>query len=161
MKISEFLEKYGDKEVDEKKLKEELGIKTVWKPVQDEKFYYIEDSGQIYHAYYGDEFMSEIQMEIGNCFKTREEAEFMVEKLKVIKELKDFAFENNGKIDWDNEQLKWRISYDTEYKEIMEYAYTKLEKGNDIYFTSKEIKDKAIEKVGADRIKKYYLEVEE
>ena len=34
-------------------------------------------------------------MDIGNCFQTEEQADFMVEKLKVIHELEKFAFENN------------------------------------------------------------------
>lgn len=86
------------------------------------------------------------------------------EKLKVIKELQDFALENNTeKIDWkNNKQLKFFINFDC-YSNRVGYSYTDDCKTLplNIYFTSRELALKAIEKVGEERIKKYYFDIDD
>lgn len=86
----------------------------------------------------------------------------MVEKLKVIKELRDFALEHNDEeIDWvDNEQDKWEISYKDSNVEPICNNYYRSQAFN-IYFASKEIAQEAIKKIGEDRIKKYYFDIED
>lgn len=100
--------------------------------------------------------------EIGNCYQTKEEAEFALEKQKVITELKRFALENNEcELDWnDNEKSKYFIVYNYFRNEIQieSLCYTKYGINN-IYFSSIKVAKKAIEKIGEDRLKKYYFEV--
>ena len=86
----------------------------------------------------------------------------MVEKLKVIKELRDFALEHNDEeIDWvDNEQDKWELSYKDSNVEPICNNYYRAQAFN-IYFTSLEIAKEAIKTVGEDRIKKYYFDIED
>lgn len=107
---------------------------------------------------------TELNYSIGNCFQTEEEARHMVEKLKVIKELQDFALENNTeKIDWkNNKQLKFFINFDR-YSNRAGYSCTDDTKPVplNIYFTSRELALKAIEKVGEERIKKYYFDIDD
>ena len=67
----------------------------VWKPEKDGHYYYYNDTGHIYESCYDGDSTDKNRLEFGNCFKTKEEAEHMVEKLRVIKELRDFALENN------------------------------------------------------------------
>lgn len=138
-----------------------------WKPKKGDKYYYISNTGFIFHCAYNEdneEFIDKANISIGNCFKTEEEAKHMVEKLKVIHELQKFAYENNEKeIDWNNKtQYKYYLVYATEDEELyVDYAvYCKRELLN-IYFTSSDIARKAIEAVGEDRIKKYYFDIEE
>lgn len=95
--------------------------------------------------------------EIGNVFSTKEDAEFVVEKLKVIRELKQFA-ELKEKA-WDSEDAHFYIEWDFTLRRInIDRNYTR--KGNCIYFDSVYMAENAIKAVGEDRIKKYYLEVE-
>ena len=135
--------------------------RKVWKPRIGESFWVIDYDGYIY--YLNDNKLQKSGfVTIGNYFKTEEEARHMVEKLKVIKELQDFALENNTeKIDWkNNKQLKYFINFDC-YSNIVGYSYiydTKPVPLN-IYFTSGELALKAIEKVGKERIKKYYFDI--
>ena len=101
---------------------------------------------------------------IGNCFETGKEAKHMVEKLKVIKELRDFALENNNeKIDWRDKCIgKYFITYDFYDEEISVASYTfRNFLPFEIYFTSKEIAQKATKTIGEYRIKKYYFDIEE
>ena len=135
-----------------------------WKPKQGETYYYVENVGEVLGDCNTNHEVDKNRINLGNCFKTKEEAEHMVEKLKVINELKNFALENNAEeIDWKNlKQVKWAIAYSRIYKnlELNDWRNTQFSSSN-IYFTSKEITQKAIETIGEDRIKKYYFDVED
>lgn len=134
----------------------------VWKPNKNEKFCYIGGDGDIYHTVNVNLTADDCIFSIGNYFKTDEEAEHMVEKLKVIKELQDFAIENRDEeIDWyDKEQDKWEISYKDSNVEPICNNYYRAQAFN-IYFASKEIAKEAIKTIGEDRIKKYYFDMED
>ena len=136
----------------------------VWKPEKDGHYYYYNDTGHIYESCYDGDSTDKNRLEFGNCFKTKEEAEHMAEKLKVINELKNFALENNNeKIDWRDKCIgKYFITYDFYDEEISIASYTfRNFLPFAIYFTSKEIAQKAIETIGEYRIKKYYFDIEE
>lgn len=134
----------------------------VWEPSLGDLYYYINSNGDIKFSYYNTRSID--KRCIGNFFKTDEEADHMVEKLKVIRELQKFANENNEeKIDWKNfNQCKYKIFYDAEDGDLyFDYkTYVKSEPFN-IYFTSLEIAKEAIKTVGEDRIKKYYFDIED
>ena len=132
----------------------------VWEPSLGDLYYYINSNGDIKFSYYNTRSID--KRCIGNFFKTDEEADHMVEKLKIIRELQDFALEhNNEEIDWyDKEQDKWEISYKDSNVEPICNNYYRAQTFN-IYFASKEIAQEAIKKIGEDRIKKYYFDIED
>lgn len=134
----------------------------VWKPSLGDLYYYINSNGDIKLSYYNTRSID--KRCIGNFFKTDEEAQHMIEKLKVIKELRDFALEHNDEeIDWyDKEQDKWEISYE-DSNDGVKPAYNIYYRAQafNIYFTSLEIAKEAIKKIGEDRIKKYYFDIED
>lgn len=132
----------------------------VWEPSLGDLYYYINSNGDIKLSYYNTRSID--KRCIGNYFKTDEEAEHMVKKLKVIKELQDFALEHNDEeIDWyDKEQDKWEISYKDSNIEPICNNYYRAQTFN-IYFTSLEIAKEAIKTIGEDRIKKYYFDIED
>lgn len=136
--------------------------KTWWKPKNGETYYFIRPDGDSDWLRNQNDRTDEKLLPIGNCFQTKEQAEFMAEKLKVIHELEKFAYENNEEeIDWKNKtQCKYYLVYDTEDEELyVDYtAYSKREPFN-IYFTSSKIAKRAIEAVGEDRIKKYFFNI--
>lgn len=134
----------------------------IWKPRCEESYCYIDKLGRVKHyTNVGDE-VDKILYEIGNCFKTKEEAEFALGRQKVITELKRFALENNEcELDWNNStQCKYEIYYDTNNKMVNVNSLHTF-KQNTVYFSSKEIAEKAIETIGKDRLKKYYFEIGE
>ena len=133
----------------------------VWKPDYDEKYYFLTSYADIDITIWANDAPDKCKYAIGNCFRTHEEAEFAVEKLKVIAELKRFAQEHNEKIDWNNScKKKYYIYYDYSTKTIAcnFKQYTRM---STIYFSSREIAQQAIDTIGADRLKKYYFEVED
>lgn len=134
----------------------------VWEPSLGDLYYYINSNGDIKFSYYNTRSID--KRCIGNYFKTDEEAEHMVEKLKVIKELQDFAIENRDEeIDWyDKEQDKWAICYDIGDKEIAYESGKKIKSVPfNVYFATEQDCERAIKKIGEDRIKKYYFDMED
>ena len=94
-------------------------------------------------------------LEIGNVFKTAEDAEFAVEKLKVEAELRKFSrpFEV-GKINTE-------FYYGHESEEVMFSSLKTCQMQGSIYFESEEKAQQAIKSAGEERIKKYIFGVEE
>lgn len=129
----------------------------VWKPDVEEEFYTLFGDGSIYKLTWLNIADRVKRYEIGNCFKTEEEAKFALEKLKVITELKRFAIEHNeGEIDWnDNKQYKYTLCFDHDENCVKWVQYQHAH----IYFTSREIAEQAIKEIGEERLKKYYFEV--
>lgn len=134
----------------------------VWEPSLGDLYYYINSNGDIKFSYYNTRSID--KRCIGNFFKTDEETDHMVEKLKVIRELRDFALEHNDEeIDWvDNEQDKWAICYDIEDKEIAYESGKKIKSVPfNVYFATEQDCERAIKTIGEDRIKKYYFDIED
>lgn len=133
----------------------------IWKPEMDKLYYTVTATGTVRKYNWDDCYSDKLFYGIGNCFKTEEEAKFMIERLKVIAELQRFADEYNDKIEWNNSRLyKYYIIYNHSTKEV-ECDANDTFQHNDIYFSSEELCKQAVEKIGEDRIKKYYLRVEE
>lgn len=138
--------------------------KKYWTPKEKEKYFYIEDCMGVSDDRNVQAPIDYCRFNIGNFFKTKIEAEHMLEKLKVIHELQKFAYENNEKeIDWKNfNQCKYKIFYDAEDGDLyVDYSVQCESEPFNIYFTSFKIAKNAIEAVGEDRIKKYYFNVED
>lgn len=133
----------------------------VWKPKDEEDCWYVDYEGDIESFnWYGSDF-DRFLYASGNCFRTREEAEFYKEKLLVTAELQRFADEHNGEIDWeDDSSLKYYLYYDyADEKVLIDFSY--FIKHSDIIFSNENICQQAIETIGEERIKKYYLGVKE
>ena len=125
-----------------------------WKPKNGDKYWLISHNGYVVQVrWMGDEAEDDIYA-IGNVFRTQEEAEFRVGQLKVEAELRRFSrpFKIGGK----NYTLQsWRND------DKIVITYFEVSQCGNMYFPSREIAQKAIDTVGAERIKKYYFGVEE
>lgn len=140
----------------------------VWEPSLGDLYYYINSNGDIKFSYYNTRSIDKRCIgNIGNYFKTDDEAEHMVEKLKVIKELQDFAIENRDEeISWeeDDEYNRYKYSIYFDYRlESIRINWTTVAHDSpfNLYFTSLEIAKEAIKTIGEDRIKKYYFDIED
>ena len=140
--------------------------KKWWKPELDEKYYFICNDDSIYYTNYDCDDADKRIIDIGNCFQTEDQAEFMAEKLRVIHELEKFAYENNE----EEAVMVFTHLLKAKYFFRMEIKSKKIQVVSsptqeylpfNIYFDSEEIARKAIETIGEDRIKKYYFGVSE
>jgi len=128
-------------------------------PQDDCVYYFIDSNGEIRDDwFYLEDAPCESRLSIGNCFKTKEEAEFEVERLKVIAEMKNFAEPEDRK--WNNCNKHWYFYY-AFANNTFRYSVYVESKSDDIHFESKEKAEKCVKTVGEDRIKKYYLRIKE
>ena len=143
-----------DCNTEEQKEKEEAEF-----PKYGDKYYFI-DGDEVCESFWYDDEIDRKRLSIGNCFKTREEAEFEVERLRVLHEMKKFAEPKDYKWDSFNEHhyIYCRFLNNNNFVEIGNINSCK---SDEIYFKSKEDAKACIEAVGEDRIKKYYLRIED
>lgn len=139
----------------------------VWKPNIGENYFFITSSLEVNKFTNEGDMVDESIISSYNCFKSEEEAQHMIEKLKVIKELQDFAIENRDKeISWeeDDEYNRYKYSIYFDYRlESIRVNWTTVAHDSpfNLYFTSLEIAKEAIKTIGEDRIKKYYFDVKD
>ncbi len=155
-----------EKELDEKlaSLKEEMMQKFEEErenefPKYGDRYYYLTTRGNIENAMWSEDEFDRGALAMGNLFKTKEEAEFERERRKVITKLKKYAEPKDRK--WDGEINHYYITWDYDINMIYYCCFNTALKGADIYFESEEKAKKAIKAVGEDRVKRYYLGVEE
>lgn len=129
--------------------------RKVWKPYYRERYFYINECGEIMNSEWFDDSIDISRYGIGNCFKTKEEAEFALEKRRVEVELQRFAEENNE----CDTGVRYFISYNLDSEITVDQIYGVRLKG--IYFSSKEVAENAIWAIGKGRLKKYYLGIED
>lgn len=161
MKLSEYIEKYGDCEVtDEIDKCIVKAPKTVYDLNYGDRYFSLTVSGAIMPAIWHNVGSDWDRERIGNVFFTEEDALFARERLKVIAELKKYAKEFSDE-EWKDYDLnKHGIRYDFRIcraDAVMSFSV----KGTELYFESEEKAKEAIEAVGEDRVKKYYLGVKE
>lgn len=132
----------------------------VWKPNEGDTYYCISYCGQVNNNIYMPTVSSE-HYKLGNCFKTREEAEFALEKQKLITEIKRYIAENDpDKLDFNNPiQLKYYLTYNYITKEFSTVNTTAYLIWNNICFSTYFDWEKMITDIGEDRIKKYLFNV--
>ena len=123
-------------------------------PQEGYEFWFITSSGDVARMFWHDDLGQEQSLSIGNVFKTSEQAEFAVEKLKVEAELRKFSrpFEKGEY----NSYIFFYI--DGDYLEVGHKVSTPSQGA--IYFESEEKAKQVIQSVGEERIKKYIFGVE-
>lgn len=128
----------------------------VWQPQYAEKYYYISTAGNTAHDTF-DKSVDKCRLSFGNCFKTREEAAYMAEKLKIINKLKELS-----NIKFSENKGKYYIYYNFRENRVLctETNYVKIIPF-EVCFKTREDCQKAIDTIGEDNLKKYYFDVKE
>ena len=137
---------------------EEQAIEETSFPKPGDEYYYILSDGEIDINIYSGSCISVDRISMGNCFRTKEEAEFEVERLKVIHEMKKFV-EPEDYV-WDGENYHYYIYYNICSNDI-HYGNTYSYKKDTISFKSLDDAKTCVKAVGEDRIKKYYFRIKE
>lgn len=135
-----------------------------WKPREGELYFYINSNGEIEYRYYKNRNINDKRRicNIGNYFKTDEEAEHMVEKLKVIKELKELSNIKFNMSDYLKNNKIYYIAYDfTQNRIVPLFDNISRNIPFNVYFSTKEDCEKAITKIGKERLERYYFDMED
>ena len=121
--------------------------------VEDDYWYVNGDAETMLAVWYGDDY-DKGRVSIGNMFKTKYQAEFAVEKLKIEAELRKFS----RPFMWGGEN--WILSMGTNKDIFLVYEDDEMNQGA-VYFEDEYKAVEAIETVGKERIKKYLFGVED
>lgn len=127
-----------------------------WEPENNKLYWFIDGSGIISSVPWYDDEADQKVYAIGNCFRTKEDAEFALERLKVIAQLKEYAEPED--VQWDLEKIHHTIIYENKSQKI-EAGISCFYKHSELTFASKEDALAAVKAVGEVRVKKYYLGV--
>lgn len=118
-------------------------------------YYYVHSIGGVGDDSWNDHPIDKDRLSIGNAFKTEGEAEFAIEKLKVLHELEslgrpfDYGWSNYYfAFDYYNEEIS------IDFKSNRNHCFFNC------FFNSEEDARQAVEKIGEYRIKKYLFGVE-
>ena len=154
-KLKQLEEDFNTQVADIKKQIEECD-KKVFKPNKlGEKYYSISTNGEIDQYYFYNDNVNKEIIDFGNYFKTQEEAERKRFEIRLHRQLELFALENNeNEIDWNNtDKNKYYIYYNYDDNCLdVEDIYDYRDFGQ-VYFTSEEIAEKAIETFKYDLIR--------
>lgn len=132
----------------------------VWEPSLGDLYYYINSNGDIKLSYYNTRSID--KRCIGNFFKTDEEADHMVEKLKVIRELQDLSNIKFNMSDYLKNNKIYYIAYDfTQNRIVPLFDNISRNIPFNVYFSTKEDCEKAITKIGKERLERYYFDIED
>lgn len=129
-----------------------------WQPKEGKTYYLILTHGSVnYTIYDSDSRDDNERLSFGNCFKTREEAEHMAKKIKLINQLQELSnikfSENKGKyFIYYNFRENRVLCTETNYVKIIPF---------EVCFKTREDCQKAIDTIGEDNLKKYYFDVED
>lgn len=141
-----------------KELEEILERVNVKLEEDDKKYWTVSGSGEITSlSDYSDDF-DRFKKEIGNYFKTREEAEEYLEDLKVKTEIKNIAKElNKGKeIDWNDYDIdKYYLYYSYQYKSLVCTSVSGSKEEGTTYCLDRNFMDVCVERIGKERLEKY------
>lgn len=128
-----------------------------WKPEKNEKYYNVGRT-KIFSFLNTNTTEDKEFLEIGNYFKTKEQAERALFEQNLRSKLRKFAEDNNDKIDWsDDDSWKYCIAYDYNYNKITTCVRYGIADFSQIYFSSKETAEKSIEEFH-DELIKYFTE---
>lgn len=127
-------------------------------PKNGDMYYSICGQGNITTLRWSNDRADNALKSFGNCFKTKEDAEFKLEQLKVLHELEELA--DDDLTEWDYHETHFYLYYDHERDQVLINHGLIYQYSTFCFKTLKSVSD-AIDKIGADRLKKYYFCVPE
>ena len=167
MTKKELEDKISDLEKQLIELKEELGKKDgkmsigeIWKPKKNEEYYFDCIYGTTGSYCNELSYVDTELMQVGNCYPTREKAEFEAKREKYTRLFRQYVEQHSEPLDWNNyNKRKYCVYYDHECQKMGYWEDYKCSCLSVIYASSKEVLQEAVDFVGEDNVKKYILEI--
>ena len=110
----------------------------VWKPEYGEKYCFFSSYAEFFEEKWGCSNVDKDRLSIGNVFRAKQEAEFQLERLKVINELKSFSSE------FEYGKENYFMYYHNKYKMVL-ISCEEIVQRSELYFESNEKIKQAIE----------------
>lgn len=157
MKLSEFIEKYGDKKIDETELsKIIIEEEKYFIPKLGESYWFVSSNGIVGYNSWEDDSVDKFVYSHQRVFRTQEEAEYEASRQRFLLQMERDFLDNSDELDWvDNHQKKFRLEYNYKNERIyIEYNFFVNE--GTLYTTNEEWIEQYI-KDNEENIKKYYF----
>lgn len=154
----EFVWVYEDIIAEDWELYKEKKTNKNWKPKEGDTIFYITETGRVISGTFLSLLPSDnAKVLFNNAFQTREEAEHMFEKIKIINQLRGLS-----NIKFSENKGKYFIYYNFRENRVLcgETNFCKLSPFEACFKTAEECQE-AIETIGEENLKKYYFDVEE
>lgn len=123
-------------------------------PKRGDEYWFVDSDTEVIASKWFCDVWDQGRLSNGNVFKTKEEAEFAVEKLKVEAELRKFSRP------FECSRFNHYIFLDTDNDCLGVDSLSYCQSQGTIHFESEGKAQKAIESVGEERVKKYIFGVE-
>lgn len=121
-----------------------------------EKYYFVRGGGKVGCFGYLNCDIDNKQFNGLNYFNNRNYAEYIAFKETLMRKMDRFAWDHNARvIDWDCDQPKYYIVFNNSSDNKLEVSSCFALQSNCVYFTSREIAEKAIEEFKDNLIKLY------
>lgn len=153
-RVKEDLQKIADTNKEENKKKE---VNKRWKPNFDEDYFRIGPFDNITSFKWENDVFDNKHYNTRNVFKTIEEAEFEVERRKIMIELQNYADKHNEEI--AHPSYAFWLALDEDDMSITVENDSFLPPVGTVLFSNGDIAYDAIETIGEDRILKYMFRV--
>lgn len=153
-RVKEDLQKVANTNKEENKKKE---TDKRWKPNLCENYFHIVSFDNITSLEWENDVFDNKYYNTRNVFKTIEEAEFEVERRKIMAELQNYADEHNGEI--AHPSYAFWLALDEDDMSITVENDSFLPPVGTVLFSNGDIAYDAIETIGEDRILKYMFRV--
>lgn len=148
------LRKVIETDKEEQKKKE---TKNHWKPITSEKYFFTYSSGDVDSVIWTENKADKGRYGLRNVFRTKEDAEFEVERRKIMAELQNYADKHNGEI--AHPSYAFWLALDEDDMSITVENDSFLPPVGTVLFSNGDIAYDAIETIGEDRILKYMFRV--
>lgn len=121
----------------------------------NERYYFVNDQGGVDYVQNLDDYYDNIKFNSLNYFNNKNYADYVAFKENLMRNLDKFAWEHNARvINWERNSKKYYITFDIDIKNLVVYWNISC-KSNNIFFTSRRVAEKALEKFKDDLIKLY------
>ncbi len=154
-KTFDSLQKVIETDKEEQKKKE---TKNHWKPITSEKYFFTYSDGDVDSVIWTENKADKGRYGLRNVFRTKEDAEFEVERRKIIAELQNYADDHNGEI--SNLSDAFWIAFDEDDMSITVETDSYLPPVGTVLFSDEDTAYDAIETIGEDRIIKYMFGID-
>ena len=139
-------------ELDFEKIK---GTKTPYERVDSGEMYYLVDRTGKVISFIDSYDYDTAMFNTVNYFNNKNYAEYIAFKETLMRKIDRFAWEHNAKvINWDRNVPNFYITFSIDDNKLI-VDWNRVYKSNNIYFTSRKIAEKALEKFKDDLIKLY------
>lgn len=137
----------------------EMKDEKIWKPLRGETYFYVDDDGTIEEDTNNELRIDLDKINFGNCYQTEKKAEFEANREKYIRLFRQYVEQHTAPLDWNNHNQSKHYVASCDNK--IEIVFNVADKDAfQIYASSKQILQDAIDFVGEENFKKYVLEME-